>query len=66
MSHSGSALGIRATIKSQTAKGRARALGVLSGCPLLETKALKECLKKVPAEQLVLTRLKFLVSMLKL
>lgn len=61
MSLSGSALAVWATTKPETARERARALGVLSGCPKLETKALVQCLKKIPAEQLVLSHDKFLV-----
>ena len=62
ISQSGSALAGWAVLNSRTAKKRAHAVGVLSGCPELESKALVECLRKIPAQQLVSTHEKFFVS----
>ncbi len=64
ISQSGTALAHWAQIPPNVARKKALAFGLLAGCPTKSTRAMVDCLRKIPAEELVLIHHKFFVSVL--
>ena len=62
ISLSGTSLSLGIMTSSETAKERAQALAIMTGCPHLETKKMVECLKEVPAKMLTIYMKNFFVS----
>lgn len=62
ISQSGTALAVWAHTAPTLARQRAHALGTLTCCPTKNSKALINCLKKIPAEEIVHAHNKFYVS----
>ena len=61
MSLSGTSFTLGAMVSSQTARDRSKALGVMLGCRGTKTEDLVNCLRKLSAEELVVSLSKFYV-----